>query len=266
MDEGLAYSAVLQAHAWMCSIAVVALVPLTAFMGRYGPYVIKKRTTKWYVHAAIGAVCLLLILIGGALGLVHRNRPAGPNAGSHFIVAHGILGLTIMVVMFAQFLLGLVVFYVRPKAKSPPQNVIHRLLGVVLYIMSIADCILGFNRYILLYPIDSNAIIAWMWGFVASCIAFIAIFVVTGELLRKQDKKRRLAKRLAREEALDAAMAREEFLDVDQKPIPSVDDDEFEFDHLGDSDKDDELQDSKVEMCQESTVETDPSDSARVFL
>jgi len=125
----LYYQKLIVAHAILCVIGFLAVLPAGALLARY----LRTRSPAWFKgHEVLQAfIAGPIIITGVSLGIqaVHEAR------SSHVDDTHKRWGIAIFTLYFVQLILGYVIHWVKPKGgfrSRPPQNYMHAVLGLLL--------------------------------------------------------------------------------------------------------------------------------------
>ena len=135
-----------ESHAVSLLVAWVCAAPLAVFTARY-----LKRYWIWYwVHSLLGTYALITTYAAGVLAFKNDTASAESLSGSNFY--HFRLGMTVLYLVLAQSLLGLVLklWVISNTPKIAPlrgARSFHMILGWVLTILGLIACYYGLDIY-----------------------------------------------------------------------------------------------------------------------
>jgi cytochrome b561 len=158
------YNYILRIHGIMMVIAWVGSAVISVYISRYF------RRLHWFpAHLFFTITTLLLTIASFILIVLHRPYP-------HFSYfdslnnAHVKIGLTVVIVLILQVILGSVAHTLyKPRNYSPWFNKIHRVLGKILTVLAMINVIIGMYNYSSFGEISTGY--------------FIAIYVLLGVII-----------------------------------------------------------------------------------
>ncbi|KAJ1499881.1 hypothetical protein HMI55_004167 [Coelomomyces lativittatus] len=102
----------------------------------------KSYLSKWWfrLHLVLFCVTLVLTLVGFIIMMLAHSTP-------HFISNHAIIGLTVVVGMVLQFMLGILInlMFQKHRRTTPLRDQVHWYFGYVLYLLAAANVMLGLS-------------------------------------------------------------------------------------------------------------------------
>ncbi|KAF8973311.1 hypothetical protein BDZ97DRAFT_1780761 [Flammula alnicola] len=137
----LPYQQLIIAHAILCAVGFLLLLPAGALMARY----LRTFITTWFKGHWIlqfgiaGPVIVLGIILG--IAAVHKAQ------ANHFDDDHKRWGLALLVLYLVQSGLGSFIHFVKKadRKRRPPQNYLHAVLGIAIIGLSLYQVYTGFN-------------------------------------------------------------------------------------------------------------------------
>ncbi|TCD70063.1 hypothetical protein EIP91_005044 [Steccherinum ochraceum] len=140
----LPYQKLIVAHAILCVIGFLFILPLGALVARY----LRTFSPVWFKghHALQLFISLPIIVPGVALGIAAVHK-AGAK---HLSDDHMKWGIAIFVLYFVQLVLGEFIHLVKPRSwtvdkRRPPQNYFHAVLGLLIIALSFYQVRTGFR-------------------------------------------------------------------------------------------------------------------------
>ncbi|KIM75769.1 hypothetical protein PILCRDRAFT_663916 [Piloderma croceum F 1598] len=136
------YQKLIVAHAILCVVGFLAILPAGALFARY----LRTVSPQWFKGHMTSQVFLAgpVIIAGVALGI-----EAVVKAGSkHLDDTHKKCGLAIFVLYFVQLALGSIIHWFKPRGTSrrPPQNYLHAVVGLLLIALAFYQVRVGYRH------------------------------------------------------------------------------------------------------------------------
>jgi len=135
------YQKLIIAHAILCTVGFLLLLPAGALLARY----FRTFTHKWFqghwiVQFALGGS---VIFVGVILGIQSVALSGSP----HLADVHKRYGIALFVLYLAQCGLGAFIHWVKPKVPRgrPPQNYMHAVLGLTIIALAFYQVRTGFK-------------------------------------------------------------------------------------------------------------------------
>ncbi|KAJ7090110.1 hypothetical protein C8R44DRAFT_594518, partial [Mycena epipterygia] len=139
------FQALVTAHGLLCALGFAVLLPGGALLARY------LRTSRpwWYTGhwIAQAAAAGPVIIIGIALGFASSSQ-AKKNGENTKGDPHNALGSVLLYLYIMQCIFGAVIHYWKPKSaarRRPPQNYLHAVLGITIFVLGMYQLHLGFD-------------------------------------------------------------------------------------------------------------------------
>ncbi|EMD33767.1 hypothetical protein CERSUDRAFT_87110 [Gelatoporia subvermispora B] len=163
----LPYQKLIVAHAILCVIGFLGLLPLGAILARWA----RTFTSTWFQgHWIVQFLLALPVIVAGVgLGIGAVSKQLGAK---HLDDDHKRWGIALFVLYFVQITLGAVVHYVKPRSwtierKRPTQNYFHAVLGLLIIGIAFYQVRTGFktewvNAVGPIHPISNAANIVWI--------------------------------------------------------------------------------------------------------
>jgi ABC-type xylose transport system permease subunit len=197
-DPSIPPNSQLVAHAALCSIGFMILLPLGAIIGRY-----RTLNPFWFnIHAAVQMLAGLLIIPGFALGVHFNNKlKALGTPGDPVITSsqHNNTGMALFALYIVQVIVGVVIhqFKQRDVVHRPPQNYFHAILGLVIISLAMWQVHDGYHKEYLIWgatvlPTGVNK------AYIAMVVILTTIYVAGLALLPTQYKAESERAKLAR--------------------------------------------------------------------
>ncbi|KAI0747891.1 hypothetical protein C8Q80DRAFT_701525 [Daedaleopsis nitida] len=162
-------SGLLVAHAVLSAAGFLIVLPLGTLLARWSRvFTPKWFTAHWFINVVLG---IPLICLGWALGPL----AVAQQSGEHVVTAHQICGVVLFVLYIIEVALGTLVHLRRPKQgpSHPPRNVIHVVVGLAVFGLSIYETINGVNRDPSVTGVSQSVVVAICIGWAAvSSLAF----------------------------------------------------------------------------------------------
>ncbi|CAL1704097.1 unnamed protein product [Somion occarium] len=165
-----AHDMVLTAHAILCFIGFLVLLPLSSLIARWT----RTRTTNWFkAHWIINFLGLPIILVGWLLGPLSVSR----QNRVHVVNEHQIFGVILFALYVVQMTLGILVHLRRPKQGKvhPLRNIVHVILGIIIIGGSFFQVKTGISRdWELSLRSEGIATVLWICWVVAIPMVYFA--------------------------------------------------------------------------------------------
>ncbi|KAL0067391.1 hypothetical protein AAF712_005620 [Marasmius tenuissimus] len=175
------YEKLFIAHAILCVIGFLLLLPAGALVARY----FRTFTNGWFrSHWIIQVLGGVIIILGIALGI----QAVSDLGGSHFSDTHQKLGLAAFILYFVQVLLGVFIHKIKlGKGRRPPQNYLHAILGLAIIAIAMAQVRSGYRtewpKVSGRGPVSNGANIIWyVWVVLLPALYFVGLAFLPKQL------------------------------------------------------------------------------------
>ncbi|RDX48387.1 hypothetical protein OH76DRAFT_1404980 [Lentinus brumalis] len=156
-------NSLLVVHAALSAAGFLILLPMGSLVARWS----RIFTSKWFIaHWFINVVLgIPFICVGWALGPL----AVAQQGREHIVTVHQICGVILFVLYIIQVALGTLIHVRRPKhgRAHPPRNVVHVVLGLALFGLSIYETVNGIDRDPAVGSVSQTVVVAICIGWAA---------------------------------------------------------------------------------------------------
>ncbi|CEH18086.1 Predicted membrane protein, contains DoH and Cytochrome b-561/ferric reductase transmembrane domains [Ceraceosorus bombacis] len=168
------------AHMMFMVLGWMLLVPLGAFIGRFG-----RTMFKWFpYHSAVQSLAVVFVIIGFALGVYNYRQRGTPQ----WTLLHHKLGLALFILILIQAILGATTHEIRKRTGFRWIGFFHIFNGVVMFGLAVWNISEGFKLWTW-QPGNAPRIVIWVWAGVVGVVYLAGLALVPREI--RQDKERK---------------------------------------------------------------------------
>jgi len=189
----LKYQRLIVAHAVLCTVGFLGILPLGALVGRY----LRTVTTTWLkAHWIIQFfVAGPIIVAGFALG-VQSVQEAGSG---HLNDRHKQCGLVLFILYFVQSTFGLVIHKFKPRSsikRRPLHNYLHPILGLLIIALALYQVRVGYKiewpTETGRMPLPEAANIVWyLWVVLLPVLYFVGLALLPRQFRQERANRKR---------------------------------------------------------------------------